>query len=289
MGNRVGQKIKLTSLDELLCVPDSSGTSELPVDQIRPFRNHPYKVVDDEKMEELVESITANGVLTPVIVRPAEEGIYEMISGHRRLHAAEKAGITKIPAIIRDVSDDEATIMMVDSNFQREEILPSEKAFAYKMRYEAMRRQAGRPAKNSSLIGTNFRADEQLAKDVGESRNQVQRIMRLTEVIPEFLEMTDSKKLALYTAVELSYFPEKVQKWIYSYIWENGMLQTSEKDDVYKFFNSMRPASSKKVSKKLSLPGDKLDKYFPLDMSQEERERVIYELLEKWRREKRGV
>ena len=131
----------------------------------------------------------------------------------------------------------------------------------------------------------------------------MQRIMRLTEVIPEFLEMTDSKKLALYTAVELSYFPEKVQKWIYSYIWENGMLQTSEvgalrrnedvesltKDDVYKFFNSMRPASSKKVSKKFSLPGDKLDKYFPLDMSQEERERVIYELLEKWRREKRGV
>lgn len=266
MGNRVGQKIKLTSLDELLCVPDSSGTSELPVDQIRQFRNHPYKVVDDEKMEELVESISANGVLTPVIVRPAEEGLYEMISGHRRLHAAEKAGIAKIPAMIRDVSDDEATIMMVDSNFQREEILPSEKAFAYKMRYEAMRRQAGRPAKNSSLIGTNFRADEQLAKDVGESRNQV-------------------------------------QKWIYSYIWENGMLQTSEvgalrrnedvesltKDDVYKFFNSMRPASSKKVSKKLSLPGDKLDKYFPLDMSQEERERVIYELLEKWRREKRGV
>lgn len=303
MGNRVGQKIKLTSLDELLCVPDSSGTSELPVDQIRPFRNHPYKVVDDEKMEELVESISANGVLTPVIVRPAEEGLYEMISGHRRLHAAEKAGIAKIPAMIRDVSDDEATIMMVDSNFQREEILPSEKAFAYKMRYEAMRRQGDRTDLTSSLIGTKLRADEQLAKDVGESRNQVQRIMRLTEVIPEFLEMTDSKKLALYTAVELSYFPEKVQKWIYSYIWENGMLQTSEvgalrrnedvesltKDDVYKFFNSMRPASSKKVSKKLSLPGDKLDKYFPLDMSQEERERVIYELLEKWRREKRGV
>ena len=118
MGNRVGQKIKLTSLDELLCVPDSSGTSELPIDQIRPFRNHPYKVVDDEKMEELVESISANGVLTPVIVRPAEEGLYEMISGHRRLHAAEKAGIAKIPAMIRDVSDDETTIMMVDSKLK---------------------------------------------------------------------------------------------------------------------------------------------------------------------------
>lgn len=300
MGQRVGQKIKMTSLDELLCVPEVSGTTDIQVEAIYPFENHPFKVIDDEKMDELVESIKANGVLTPVIVRPDDEGTYEMISGHRRLHAAKRAGLAKIPAIIKQVTDDEATIMMVDANVQREEILPSEKAFAYKMRYEAMRRQAGRPSKNSSQIGTNLRADEQLAKDVGESRNQVQRFMRLTLLIPELLDMADTKKLPLYTAVEISYLAENIQKWIYIYIKENGMIQTSEvaslrrnediekltQDKMIKFFNTMKPVPS--VSRKISLSGTKLDKYFPLTMTLEERESVIYQLLEKWREEQEG-
>lgn len=228
MGQRVGQKIKMTSLDELLCVLEVSGTTDIQVEAIYPFENHPFKVVDDEKMDELVDSIKANGVLTPVIVRPDDEGTYEMISGHRRLHAAKRAGLKKIPAIVKQVTDDEATIMMVDANVQREEILPSEKAFAYKMRYEAMRRQGARADLTSSLVGTKLRADEQLAKDVGESRNQVQRMMRLTEVIPELLDMVDIKKLALYTAVEISYLPINVQKWVHIYIKENGMLQTTD-------------------------------------------------------------
>ena len=215
MGQRVGQKIKMTSLDELLCVPEVSGTTDIQVEAIYPFENHPFKVEDDERMDELVDSIKANGVLTPVIVRPDDEGTYEMISGHRRLHAAKRAGLKKIPAIVKQVTDDEATIMMVDANVQREEILPSEKAFAYKMRYEAMRRQAGRPSKdNSSLIGRNFQTDVRLAEEVGESRNQVHRLMRLTEVIPELLELVDIKKLALYTAVEISYLPINAQKFM---------------------------------------------------------------------------
>ena len=165
------------------------------------------------------------------------------------------------------------------------------------MRYEAMRRQGSRADLTSSLIGTKLRADEQLAKDVGESRNQVQRIMRLTEVINPLLEMVDNKKLALYTAVEISYLPEEVQKWIHIYIKENGMLQTTDvaalrrnedieklsQDKLIKFFNSMKPVPS--VSKKISIPGTKLDKYFPLTMTQEERENVIYELLERWKLE----
>lgn len=300
MGQRVGQKIKMTSLDELLCVPEVSGTTDIQVEAIYPFENHPFKVVDDEKMDELVDSIKANGVLTPVIVRPDDEGTYEMISGHRRLHAAKRAGLKKIPAIVKEVTDDEATIMMVDANVQREEILPSEKAFAYKMRYEAMRRQGARADLTSSLIGTKLRADEQLAKDVGESRNQVQRIMRLTEVISPLLDLVDNKKLALYTAVEISYLPENVQKWIHIYIKENGMLQTTDvaalrrnedmekltQDKLIRFFNSMKPVPS--VSKKISIPGSKLDKYFPITMTQEEREAVIYELLERWKTEQEG-
>ena len=199
MANRPGQKIKMTSIDELLCVPSTEGTTDIEVEAIYPFENHPFKVLDDDKMDELVESIKANGILTPVIVRPDDEGTYEMISGHRRLHAAKRAGLHKVPAIVKEVTDDEATIMMVDANVQREEILPSEKAFAYKMRYDAMRRQGARTDLTSSQNGTKskrptssqnetksgLRADEELAALMGESRNQIQRYLRLTELIAE--------------------------------------------------------------------------------------------------------
>ena len=168
---RPGQKISMLSVDELLGVPVTEGSTAIEVSKIHPFKNHPFKVVDDDKMHELVESIMENGVLTPVIVREDKEGGYEMISGHRRLHAAKRAGLAKIPAIVKEMTNDDAIIAMVDSNLQREEILPSEKAFSYKMKYEAMKRQAGRPQKNAALVGPNTWTAELIAKQVGESRN----------------------------------------------------------------------------------------------------------------------
>ena len=165
-------------------------------------------------------------MLTPVIVRPDDEGGYEMISGHRRLFAAKKVGLLVIPATIKEMTDDDAVIAMVDSNIQREEILPSEKAFAYRMRYEAMRRKTGRPSKNSSQIETNLRADEALAEQVGESRAQVQRFIRLTEVIPELLDLIDRGNIAVMTGVDISHLDEKIQNWLYEYIKDNGVIKS---------------------------------------------------------------
>lgn len=298
MANRPGQKIKMTSIDELLCVPSTEGTTEIEVEAIYPFENHPFKVQDDEKMDELVESIKVNGVLSPVIVRPDDEGTYEMISGHRRIHAAKRAGLHKIPAIIKEVTDDEATIMMVDANVQREEILPSEKAFAYKMRYDAMKRQAGRPSKNnSSQVGRNFQTDVVLAQQVGESRNQVHRFMNLTELIPDLLDMVDIKKIPLMTAVELSHLSKQVQKWTYEYIKENGVIkwemvtafrreidkESVTQQEIINFYNSLKPVPSSK--KKITLSERKLNQYFPGTMTPKDRENLIYELLAKWKKE----
>lgn len=297
MANRPGQKIKMTSIDELLCVPSTEGTTDVEVEAICPFENHPFKVLDDEKMDELVESIKANGILTPVIVRPDDEGTYEMISGHRRLHAAKRAGLRKVPAIIKEVTDDEATIMMVDANVQREEILPSEKAFAYKMRYDAMKRQAGRPSKNSYQVGTNYRADEELAKLVGDSKNQVYRFMRLTDLIPDLLDLVDERKIPLMTAVEISFLSKRVQQWTYEYIKENGIIkwemvtafrrevdkENVTQQELINFYNSLKPVPSSK--KKITLSERKLNQYFPGTMSVKDRENLIYELLAKWKEE----
>lgn len=311
MANRPGQKIKMTSIDELLCVPSTEGTTDIEVEAIYPFENHPFKVLDDEKMDELVESIKTNGILTPVIVRPDDEGTYEMISGHRRLHAAKRAGLRKVPAIVKEVTDDEATIMMVDANVQREEILPSEKAFAYKMRYDAMRRQGARTDLTSSQNGTKskrstssqnetksgLRADEELAALMGESRNQIQRYLRLTELIPELLDLVDEKKIPLMTAVEISFLSKQVQKWTYEYIRENGAIKWEmvtafrrevDKENVTQhelisFYNSLKPVPSSK--KKITLSERKLNQYFPGTMSVKDRGNLIYELLAKWKEE----
>ena len=215
MAKHVGKKIKMTSVDELLCVPSVSGCEEIEVSKIRPFRNHPFKVLDDDKMHELVESIMMNGVLVPVTVRPLDDGYYEMISGHRRLFAVNRIGFEKIPAIVKNFNDDEATLAMVDSNLQREEILPSETAYAFKMRYEAMRNQGRRNDLTSSRSGKKLWADERLAKEVGESRNQIHRYLRLAEVIPPILDLVDKKVLALMTAVEVSYLEPYVQEMLY--------------------------------------------------------------------------
>ncbi len=218
---RPGQKIKLTSVEELLGVSNEESAMDIEVVKIQPFRNHPFKVIDDEKMEDLVESIRANGILSPVLIRPIGNDIYEMVSGHRRMHAAILLGMDRIPAIIREMTDDEAIVKMVDANIQREELLPSEKAFAYKMKMDAMKRQGSRSDLTSGqndqkLIGKVSR--DILAEEMGESSKQIQRYVRLTELIPELLEYVDQKRLQFTVAVEISYIDKEVQKWLYEYI-----------------------------------------------------------------------
>ena len=213
MKTRAGQKIRLTSVEELLGVANEESAMDLEIAKIRPFKDHPFKVLDDEKMQDLMESIRINGILSPVLVRPIGNDTYEMVSGHRRMHAAMMLGMDTVPAIIREMTDDEAVVKMVDANIQREELLPSEKAFAYKMKMDAMRRGAGRPTKeNSCHNGANYRADNELSNEVGESARQVQRYIRLTELIPELLDYVDQKRIQFTVAVEISYIDQEVQK-----------------------------------------------------------------------------
>ena len=185
---------------------------QIPIGELFPFKNHPFKVLDDESMQRTVESVEQYGVLSPLIARPRPEGGYEIISGHRRQHAAQLAGLDTLPVIVRNMDDDAAVLLMVDSNLQRENILPSERAFAYKMKLEALKNQGARSDLTSSQVGTKLRADEKVAKDSGESRNQVQRFVRLTNLVPELLDMVDEKKISFNPAVELSYLDEKQQQ-----------------------------------------------------------------------------
>ena len=191
MKTRPGQKVKLTSYDELLAVPTIEGAMDIPLDQLHEFKNHPFHVVDDAAMDELVESIKKNGILSPAIARKRPEGGYELISGHRRKHAAELAGLEKMPVFVKELSDDEATIIMVDANIQREEILPSERAFAFKMKMEAMSHQGVTSDHNGPKLSTS-----KIGKENGMSGTQVKRYIRLTELIPELLELVDKKKIS---------------------------------------------------------------------------------------------
>lgn len=300
MKNRSGEKVKLTSIDEMLGVLNEESAMEIEISRIHSFKNHPFKVLDDGKMQDLVDSVKENGVLTPVLIRPTANDQYEMISGHRRMHAAVIAGLTTIPAIIRELSDDEAVIAMVDANIQREELLPSEKAFAFKMKLNAMKRQAGRPTKNASQNGTNKRSDELLASEVGISRNQIQRYIRLTELIPELLELVDKKKLQFTVAVDISYLDREIQKWIYEYIRDNGFIkpgqisalrkhletETISQNFMISIFNNC--IAPKTQNRKVTISEKKLTKYFPLEYSEEQMERIIVSLLEKWKTEQEG-
>ena len=298
---RPGQKVRMVSVDELLGVEGEESSLELEIEKIQSFQNHPFKVVDDDKMEELVNSIRQNGVLTPVLVRPTDDGGYEMISGHRRMHAAQRAGLRKIPAIIRELTDDEATIVMVEANSQREEVLPSEKAFAYKMRYEAMKRQGSRRDLTSYQVGTKLRADEELAKDVGESKNQVYRYIRLTELIPELLEMVDAKKLPLVTAVDISHIDHEVQEYLYEYIRENGMVKSYQVSALRKYLEDVgtigqskmisvlnEVLSGKTQTKSVHFSEKKLRKYFSSNYTTRDMEKIMIRLLEKWKEEQEG-
>lgn len=244
MKNRPGEKIKLASLDELLGVVNEESAMEIEINKIHAFKNHPFKVLDDEKMQDLIESVKLSGVLTPVLLRVDSNDEYEMISGHRRLHAAKMAGLTTIPAIVRELSDDDAVIAMVDANIQREELLPSEKAFAYRMKLEAMKRQGSRTditsgQNDQKLTGTVSR--DILAQQVGESSKQVQRYIRLTELIPELLDMVDNKKLTFTIGVDISYIDKEIQKWIYEYIKDTFFITdkflTSSFDKLFQIRN----------------------------------------------------
>ena len=295
MAGRAGQKIKLTSIDELLCVPETEGTIDIDIRAIYPFENHPFKVVDDEKMDELVESIKANGVLTPVLVRPDDEGTYEMISGHRRLHAAKRAGLLRIPAIVKEMTNDDAVIAMVDANVQREEILASERAFSLKMKLDAIKRQGKRNDLTSSLRETKLGSDEIVGQGEGLARAQVHRYIRLTELIPKLLDMVDEKRLALSVAVEISYMNKNVQQWIYEFIRENGMIKQEQLMELRKYRDDKNmtqeqliniligSASAPPVSKKITLNERKLHKFFPAYYSKTEMEQVIFGLLEQWK------
>ena len=188
---------------------------QIPIGELFPFKNHPFKVLDDESMQRTVESVEQYGVLSPLIARPRPEGGYEIISGHRRQHAAQLAGLDTLPVIVRQMDDDAAVLLMVDSNLQRETILPSERAFAYKMKLEAMKHQAGRPTQdNYSQVGNNFGtlSSEEMAEELGTSKNQIFRYIRLTNLVPELLDMVDEKKIAFNPAVELSYLDESQQR-----------------------------------------------------------------------------
>lgn len=301
MKSRSGQKLKLTSVEELLGVPNEEMSVEIDIANIHSFKNHPFKVRDDEKMAELVESIRINGVLSPVLVRPVGEDCYEMISGHRRLHASQIVGLEMIPAIIRGMTDDESIVAMVDSNIQREELLPSEKAYAYKMKLDAMKRQAGRPTKNNSCQSdTHLRSDEMMASEVGESASTIQRYIRLTELIPELLEMTDANKIKFMVAVSISHLNQDVQKWLYEYIKENGVVKPEQITALRKYLehntvNQMQMIQvlnsnlkGRNPTKKVTLSENKLYKYFPAHYSTSEMEGVIVTLLEEWKQRQVG-
>ena len=298
MKNRSGEKIKLASIDELLGVVNEESAMEIEISKIHPFKNHPFKVLDDEKMQDLVESVRINGVLTPVLLRMDDNEEYEMVSGHRRMHAAQLAGLTTIPAIVRELSDDDAVIAMVDANIQREELLPSEKAFAYKMKMDAMRRTAGRPTKENPRQNVgNYETADLIGKDNGESGRQVQRYIRLTELIPELLDLVDKKKLQFTVAIDISYIDKEVQEWIYEYIRDTGFIKPKQiaalrnqlndgpinQIQMLSIFNNC--VMAKKVSRSLTFSEKKLTKYFPDGYTAKDMEQVIESLLEKWMQE----
>lgn len=282
------EKIKLTSYDELLGVP-SDGTTDIELSKLITFKNHPFKVVEDEKMGNLVESIKENGVLSPILVRKTDRDQYEIISGHRRKRACEIAGIHTIPAIVKELDDDEAIILMVDSNIQREEILPSEKAFAYKMKMDAMsHRGSGRSGEEQSV--------DKIAENEGIGSRQVFRYIRLTKLIPELLALVDEKKLTMVMAIDISYFAEDLQRAVYENI-VNGKQPT--KDDIsfikrnpetitVQDIDDLMSAEQEPVKRAINvtLKQNKLQEYFPPGYSKKEMENVIYSLLDKWRKDK---
>lgn len=294
------RNIELKSVDDLFATEESRADAqrekvqEIPLGELHPFRNHPFKVKADAAMQDTVDSVREYGVLVPAIARPDPSGGYELIAGHRRHHASELAGKETMPVIIRDLDDDAATIIMVDSNLQREELLPSERAFAYKMKLEAMKRQAGRPSReNVSQVGTQKRSDQIMAEQVGESRNQIQRFIRLTELIPTLLDMVDERKIALNPAVELSYLKKEEQTILLEAMdSEQATPSLSQAQRLKKFsqqkmlsLDVMRAVMSEEKKTDLdrvTLKNETLRRYFPKSYTPKQMEDTIIKLLEGW-------
>ena len=297
MKSRSGEKIKLTSIDELLGIVNEESAMEIEINRIHAFKNHPFKVLDDEKMADLVESVKTYGVLTPVLLRTDGENGYEMISGHRRMHAAVIADLATIPAIVRELSDDDAVIAMVDANIQREELLPSEKAFAYKMKLDAIKHQGQRTDLTSSQVGMKLQAMDIVGQEAGESRNQVHRYIRLTELIPELLDMVDTGQIKFNPAVELSYLASEEQKDFLSamdYAQAAPSLSQAQRikklaqegectlDAMCEIMNEIKKGELDRVTFKT----DSLRKYFPKSYTNKQMEDKIIQLLEQWQKKR---
>ena len=300
-------KIQVTGLDALFGEAPAQAAGdqikEVPLAELHPFKDHPFHVVDDEKMQEMAESVTQYGVLVPGIVRPRPEGGYEIVAGHRRRRASELAGKETMPVIVRDMDDDEATIIMVDSNLQREKILPSEKAFAYRMKLEAMKRKAGRPRKDNCVpVAHNLsgrKSRNVLAEQVGESQDQIRRYIRLTHLLPPLLQMVDENKLTLRPAVELSYLTQDEQGLLLEMISSREIVPTLEQAQELKLYSQDNQLTIAKIKVVLSQgkPGPMqvtlkrkcLSQYFPKDYTQKQMEKVILSLLKTWKSQQKGV
>ncbi len=297
------KNIVLKSVDDIFQTEENRADAqrervqEIPLDQLKPFRNHPFKVRDDQRMLDTVDSIREYGVLVPAIARPDPEGGYELISGHRRKRGCEMAGLQTMPVIIRDLDDDAAVLVMVDSNIQREELLPSERAFAYKMKLEALKHQGARSDLTSSQLGTKLRADELLAQQAGESRNQVQRFIRLTELISELLDMVDERKLAFNPAVEVSYLKQDEQRMLLEAMdAEQTTPSLSQAQRLKKFsqegrlteeaMSAIMSEEKKSDMDKVTLRSDTLRRYFPKSYTPKQMEQTIIKLLDVWQKQR---
>ena len=293
--------LALKGLDDLFSTEENrqeeqrEQVQQIPIDELHPFTNHPFKVLDDEAMTRTVESIAQYGVLAPLIARPRPEGGYEIISGHRRQYAAKLAGLETLPVIVRQMSDDATVILMVDSNLQREHILPSERAFAYKMKLDALKNQGARSDLTSCQVGTKFRADESLAEDSGESARNVQRFIRLTNLVPELLDMVDEKKIAFNPAVELSYLDESQQRDFLEAMNDTQNAPSlsqaqrlkklaQEGHFSYDVAFAVMGEEKKDEMDKVVIKNDTLRKYFPRSYTPKQMEDTIIKLLEQWQR-----
>ena len=297
------KSIKLTSLDDLFSTEESRTEADkeriqdIPIAEIDGFPDHPFHVDMDDAMSEMVESVKRFGVLSPAVARQKENGRYELISGHRRKKACELAGIDKMPVIVRNMDDDQAVIQMVDSNLQREHILPSERAFAYKMKLEAIKRTAGRPSKNVSQIGTQKRSDQIMAEEMGESRNQIQRFIRFTNLIPELLDLVDQKKISFNPAVELSYLADSEQQDFLEAMQDTQNAPSlsqaqrikklsQEGQCSYEAIFDIMGEEKKAEMDRVTIKNDVLRKYFPKSYTPKQVEDTILKLLEKWQKKR---
>ena len=296
------KNIRLPSVDDLFSTEESRAdeqrekVQEIPLSELHPFPNHPFKVVDDERMRDTADSIREHGVLVPAIARPRADGGYELIAGHRRKRGCELAGLDTMPVIVRNLDDDASTIIRVDSNIQRESLLPSERAFAYKMKLEALNHQGKRAGLTSSQLGTKLmRTDEILAEQSGTSRNQVQRYIRLTELVPNLLDMVDAKKIAFNPAVELSYLKSEEQTALMEAMdSEQATPSLSQAQRLKRFsqegtlspdmMRAILSEEKKADMDRVTLTGDTLRKYFPRSYTPRQMEQTILKLLEGWHR-----